>query len=172
MVFQPLPHGALVDAIESVSQAPVSHCGIVVQRGGQWMVLEAYGTVGYTPLPDWLRRGRKGNFFACRFKSEVQVDLPKFIAAAESYIGRAYDIRYAFGNVEIYCSELPYLAYKRVASKPLGQVKKLGEVNWKPNEAFIRAMEGGALPLERRMITPVDLSQAPELERVHGTEGY
>jgi len=46
ILFQPLPHGALVDAIEGVSVSIYSHCGIVERKGDQWYVLEAIGDVG------------------------------------------------------------------------------------------------------------------------------
>ena len=46
ILFQPLPHGALVDAIEGVSVSIYSHCGIVVRKDGAWFVLEAIGDVG------------------------------------------------------------------------------------------------------------------------------
>ncbi len=46
ILFQPLPHGALVDAIEGVSLSIYSHCGIVERKNGAGFVLEAIGDVG------------------------------------------------------------------------------------------------------------------------------
>lgn len=167
IIFQSLPHNPLVDSIEGVSQSPLSHCGVVVEKEGQWYVLEALGKVSYAPLDQWTRRGRKHQFLACRFKKSAHLDTAKFVAAAAAYTGRNYDFHYAFGNEEIYCSELPFLAYKDVTGKSLGQVRKLGEMNWRPHEKFIRSMENGALPLDREMITPVDLSKADDLDVVY-----
>jgi hypothetical protein len=51
VVFQSLPHGDLVDAIEGISQSPFSHCGVVVRGAdGGWRVIEAIGDVHETPL--------------------------------------------------------------------------------------------------------------------------
>ncbi len=36
ILFQPLPHGQLVDAIEGVSLSLYSHCGIVVRKNDEW----------------------------------------------------------------------------------------------------------------------------------------
>jgi hypothetical protein len=47
----------------------------------------------------------------------------------------------------------------------------LKELNWRPHEDFIRTLEGGGLPLDREIITPVDLSRAPELVKVHESGG-
>ena len=93
------------------------------------------------------------------------------MSAAESYTGRPYDFHYALDDDYIYCSELVYKGFKKVIGRGLGQTKQLGDLNWRPHEAFIRSMEDGALPLAREMITPVDLSRAPELQPVPGTGG-
>lgn len=36
ILFQPLPHSGLVDAIEGVSLSIYSHCGIVVRKNDEW----------------------------------------------------------------------------------------------------------------------------------------
>ena len=166
IVFQSLPHHELVDTIEGVSKSTLSHCGIVVEKDGGWYVLEALGKVGYAPLKKWTDRGRKRKYLVCRFKQTTQIDRLKFIEAAKLYLDRNYDFHYAFKNEEIYCSELAFLAYKDVTGKNLGVVRKLGDMNWQPHEKFIRSMENGELPLDREMITPVDLSKADDLEVV------
>jgi len=50
-------------------------------------------------------------------------------------------------------------------------MERLGDLNWKPFEAFIRSMEDGELPLDRQMITPVGLTRSPLVRRVfpHGS---
>lgn len=48
----------------------------------------------------------------------------------------------------------------------LGAIRKLGDLNWQPHERVIRQIEDGALPLERKMITPRSLSEAAELQEV------
>jgi hypothetical protein len=164
IVFQSLPHLPLVDAIESVSNSKLSHCGIVFRQEQDWWVLEALGEVIVTPLTEWTERGRERWFMVCRFRTTTNIDTLKFIAAAKIYLGRPYDYRYMFNNEAIYCSELAYLAFKDVTGDTLGRVMKLGDLNWRPNEDFIRSMEDGGLPLEREMITPVDLSRARELQ--------
>ncbi len=42
VVFQSLPHGDLVDAIEGITHSPYSHCGVVLRDAkGQWVVIES-----------------------------------------------------------------------------------------------------------------------------------
>lgn len=169
IVFQPLPHGALVDAIEGVSGSIYSHCGIVERMDGEWYVLEAIGPVQVTPLGEWIRRGRSGYFDAFRLDAELQPKTPAILAAARTYLGRPYDIHYSFDDERIYCSELIFKAVKSATGVSLGKVQRLGDLNWQPHEAFIRSIES-YVPKDREMITPQSLSEAPELTLVFSTD--
>lgn len=82
------------------------------------------------------------------------------------YLGRPYDIHYDFDDDRIYCSELIFKAVKSSTGIVLGRIERLGDLNWKPNEGFIRSIED-PIPLDRRLITPQALSEAKELTLVH-----
>lgn len=166
VIFQSFPHSPLTDVIESVSSSPYSHCGVVVVRGNDVFVCEAIGPVQDMPLEAWIQRGRNQAFAVYRLNDRYQSKVGAFVEAVESYSGRPYDIHYQFDEEKIYCSELVFKAFKRTTGEELGAVKKLGDLNWKPNEAFIRQIEGGQLPLDREMITPKDLSEARQLSEV------
>jgi len=164
VVFQSLPHGDLVDAIEGVSQSPFSHCGVVVRGAdGGWRVIEAIGDVHETPLNLWLLRGRGAGVAVFRWKPGALPDTAAFIAALRRYIGRPYDMRYRMDDEAIYCSELVYKGYRDVTGQLPGKTQQLGALNWQPHEDFIRMMEGNQLPLDREMITPRALSEATQL---------
>jgi len=47
VVFQSLPHGPVVWAIEGVTKSPYSHCGIVGSRDGRWIVYGISGRLGH-----------------------------------------------------------------------------------------------------------------------------
>lgn len=70
VLFQSLPHGDLVDAIEGVTKSEWSHCGILVKRDKHWFVAEAIGEVRYTPLYLWIVRGRRSRVEAYRITGE------------------------------------------------------------------------------------------------------
>ena len=172
ILFQSLPHGELVDAIEGVTQSPWSHCGVLTHDDGKWEVVEAIGEVRRTPLVFWIIRGRAGRFAAYRPtaaaalppKDQFQSALTK---ALETYMGRPYDYRYAPEDRDIYCSELVFKAYRDAFKVELGSWEELGTLNWKPFEPFIRSLEDGNLPLQRPMITPVGVTRSPLLKRVY-----
>lgn len=167
VLFQSLPHAPLVDAIEGCSRSPFSHCGIVVERDGRWLVLEALGEVRETPLWYFTVRGRGGGFAAYRFTAPLQERIPAVIAAARTFLGRPYDYRYDLDDAAIYCSELVYKANLLARGDRMGVLRRLGDLDWQPYEATISEIEEGPPPLDRLMITPRDLALAPQLEAVY-----
>lgn len=166
IVLQSLPHGPLVDAIEGVTRSEWSHCGILTKRDGNWQVAEAIGSVRYTPLYRWIIRGRAYRIEAYRPKVLHPGDEAKIEAGIQKLFGRRYDYRYAPDDQAIYCSELVYKVYDRELGIKMGQWEKLGDLAWKGHEQYVRDMEGGGLPLDREMITPVGLTRSSTLVRV------
>lgn len=167
IVFQSLEHNPLIDAIEGSTESPFSHCGIIHRSGAGWVVIEAIGPVKETDLNAWVRQGRGGRFAAYRLQERHQASIPAFIQAAQSYKGLPYDIHYDLDDGAIYCSELIFKAYRRATGEELGKVQTLGELKWQPYIKVIEYIEGGKVPLERKMITPRSLSEAGQLHVVH-----
>lgn len=167
ILFQSLPHAPLVDAIEGATDSPFSHCGVVARQGQDWVVIEAFRRVEVTPLSEFVFRGRHGGFAVYRLRAEYQEHVPEMLRHARAFVGRPYDARYRLDDERIYCSELIYKAYAQASGgAPLGRLTRLGDLNWQPYQRLIESQEGGAIPLERPMITPRDLAQAAELEPI------
>jgi hypothetical protein len=166
-IFESLIPIELVRTIEGTTNSEFSHVGIVKQKNdGSWVVVEAMDGVEETPLWQYIAQSRWDHFAVYRLRPEYRGFIPAFMKEIEKYYGRPYDYRYAMDDASIYCSELPYKAFKSVSGRELGALKTLGQLNWKPYESTIRKLDGGSLPLDRVMITPVDLSKAPELELI------
>ncbi|MEZ5941680.1 MAG: YiiX/YebB-like N1pC/P60 family cysteine hydrolase [Planctomycetaceae bacterium] len=166
VLFQSLPHAPLVNAIEGVSESPYSHCGIVTRQNGRWMVCEALHGVEMTPLREFIFRGRNQGFAVYRLKTEQQKHVPQTILAAQKFLGRPYDSRYRMDDEQIYCSELIYKAYGEASGERIGELVRMGDLNWRPFEETIQYYEGGPVPLDREMITPKNLANAEQLELV------
>jgi hypothetical protein len=166
ILFQSLPHMDLVDAIEGISLSEWSHCGVLVKHEGKWQVAEAIGEVRYTPLHVWLLRGRKCKVESYRVRQLPPAAYASINSGIKKLLGRSYDFSYAPDDTEIYCSELVYKVYHRELGVSVGSWERLGDLNWKPYEAFIRKMEDGGLPLDRLMVTPVSLTRSPLVSRI------
>ena len=166
IIFQSLPKNALIVAIEGATNSPYSHCGVVVNRNGEWYVNEAIGPVKDTSLYRWIRRGRRRKFAVYRLRSDYREYIPKFIEELDKYQGRPYDILYELDDEYIYCSELIYKAFRDSSDIELGKLVELGELDWEPFREIIEEIEGGKTPLDRLMITPRHLSEAKELHKI------
>ena len=106
ILFQSLPRGELVDAIEGVTRYPWSHCGILVKHEGEWQVAEALGAVKYTPLSSWVLQGRGFVVQSYRVRSLPAAYGPALDRGIKKLLGIGYDIQYAPDDTKIYCSEL------------------------------------------------------------------
>lgn len=169
IIFQSLPRNKLVDAIEGVTESDASHCGIVGWEKNKWVVYEAFrGGVQTTPLYSYLLRGRNYGYGVYRLKPEYQKYIPETLRCARTYMGKPYDIRYQMDDDRIYCSELIYKAYKTATNgDALGDLVMFGALNWQPYEGVITYFENGPVPLDREMITPINLAKARQLDKVY-----
>ena len=175
VVFQSLPHdGKLVDSIEGITHSPYSHCGVVLRNEkNQWVVIESIFDVHETPLFLWELRGRGGDFAAYRLDPKYVPLIPQFKRNLLAYLGRPYDYDYDMTQDQaVYCSDLAYLAFYQASGEKMGALEKLGDLDWKPYESFIKSEQEGRLPLDRTMITPASLARALQLHEVYRTAFY
>lgn len=166
MLIQSFPNSDLTRAIESCTNSVYSHCGVLEFRADRWFVIEAVGPVKETALQDWIKHGRGERFAVARLKDPYSFKIPELIKAATAYMGRPYDIHMSMDDERIYCSELLYKSFKDVFKEELGKIQKLGDLNWKPNERFIKSIENGSLPLDRLMITPLAILESDKVTKV------
>lgn len=166
VLFHSSPKNELSNAIEDATDSAYSHCGMVVLTPHGMGVIEAIGPVQVIPVEKWIARGRGKVCDVYRLKEQHREHVPAMILFASSMRGRPYDFRYRMDDEKIYCSELVWKDYRRAAKEHLGEPVALGSLKWGPHVALIKRLEGGPVPLERKMITPVDLSQAKQLENI------
>ncbi len=170
LIFQSPPHSALVDAIEGATESRYSHTGIVIQLKNKWIVREAFHDgVCDTPLQEFVNRGRDSNISVFRVKKQYEKYLPLFIEKSASYLGRPYDIHYLLDNEHLYCSELVYKSFKDVSGIELGKLQRFGDLKWGKYKAFIEKVEGGTIPTDRLVITPVAITRAKQLKQVYSS---
>ena len=155
----------LAPLIAGVTRSSYTHCGIVVVRRGSPWVLEAAGPVKYTPLQEWIGRGRGQAYSLYRLKNSTRV-VP-LVEAAQKYLGKPYDFRFALGGDEIYCSELVYRAALDGPHLRLARPQPLAELNWRPWESRIRELRQGDLPLQEPVISPIALTRSRNLVCVY-----
>ena len=144
--FPPLQDGDLVFQTSTSSQSsailiatadPYSHMGIVKNDGKAIKVVEAAGTVKETALQEWINRGLLKRVAVYRDPDLTQEQAKRILAAARELYGKPYDIFFSFNNDAIYCSELPYLAY-RAAGLSVGKIQKVSSLHF--DNFFVRKL--------------------------------
>lgn len=162
IVFQDLKT-ASSEAIKAATESPYSHCGIVKEQGGAFVVIEAVGPVREIALESWIEDGG-GRFSAFRLKEKA--DLQKAVDAAEQFLGLPYDNLYNWDDREFYCSELVYKAYRRGCGISLCDLKpvdaySLGLIDKETRDSLDPAF------LRRQVVAPADLARSPLLKLVY-----
>lgn len=116
-------------AISFATLSAFSHMGMIRNRNGEITVIEAAAKVGETPLQEWVERGLLQRVAIYRDKRLTPEQTRQIVSNTQKFYGKPYDVFFSFNNDAIYCSELPYLAYKAAGIK-IGEVQKVSELNF------------------------------------------
>jgi hypothetical protein len=169
--------------IQIATGSRYSHVGIVdVSRNGQIYIVEAIARVGRTPLASWIARGQGGRYAVFRLGGFGAGQKQAFVAAANRYLGRAYDMYFTSHNEELYCSELvDYAArdagfsighYQRLGSLKVSDPRVIGlmKSRWQ-GHPLCRGLGSFSecLPniLEDKLITPLSLTEDERLREIY-----
>jgi len=150
------------EAIIAATGSIYTHCGIVFQKDGKLMVLEAVQPVGTISLEDFKSRGKPGTFAARRLKSPLTPDAYRHAREwAEAQVGKNYDVRFQWGDDKLYCSELVWKTYHQ-AGVELCSVRRFRDYDLqKPSvRKIIDERFGGMerVPMDEKVIAPSDLA--------------
>ncbi len=170
-------------AILIATADPFTHMGIIKKTPKGYNVIEAGATVKETSLNQWISRGIRKRFAVYRYDGLTTQQATKILGNAKSFYGKRYDPFFSFKNNAIYCSELPYLAYKKAGIK-IGKIQKLSELNfdnalvkelikkrWKKHKectdkryTFEQCYKH---ILEQKLITPASIANDSQLTKIH-----
>lgn len=149
--------------IQIGTRSKITHCGIIVMRGGKPYVLETLKTLVLTPLDKFIARGEDGKYWIKRSKKEnIKIKYAK-------YLGKPYDLAFKFDNGRFYCSELVYDIYQKQLGIQLAeprQVKDYLILFTDRLPKLRRAMKRRGISKEQYAIAPVDIFNSEYLESV------
>ena len=149
--------------IQIGTRSKISHCGIIVMRGGKPYVLETLRTLVLTPLDKFIARGEEGKYWIKRSKKE------NIKIRYSNYLGKRYDLAFKFDNGRYYCSELVYDIYKKQLGIELAeprQVKDYLILFTDRLPKIKRAMKRRDISKKQYAIAPVDIFNSGHLESV------
>jgi hypothetical protein len=161
VVFTGSEHGQ-GEAIIAATGSKYTHCGIVFQREGKLMVLEAVQPVGVVSLEEFKSRSKPGSFLARRLKTPLApADYQIARVWAEAQIGKNYDGRFLWDDGNLYCSELVWKIYQR-AGVQLCAPRKFRDYDLEEPSVkkLIEQRFGGMerVPLDEKVVAPSDLA--------------
>lgn len=158
-------------AIQLATHSKYSHCGIVYQDNGKWLVFEAIQPVTATPLDNWIVRGENSAYTIKRLKDTTALTpqaFDKMRASAGKMAGKDYDLYFGWDDDRIYCSELVWKLYKDATGLEVGHLKHLSDFDL-TNPVVQQTMKkryGSNIPLNEQVIAPADIYDSELLETV------
>ncbi|MFV0474833.1 MAG: YiiX/YebB-like N1pC/P60 family cysteine hydrolase [Pikeienuella sp.] len=172
--------GAQAAAIRVATGSPYTHMGIVEVAEDGVFVVEAARTVGATPLREFIARGASGEYAVYRLPGLAPEEATAVLSAARNHFGQPYDIFFRLAPDAIYCSELPYYAFRSIG-RDLGAVQRLGALavsrpeareiflsRWRdhPDCAGIDQQACWNVIQSQEIVTPVSIAGDAALEQV------
>ena len=159
-------------AIRLATHSRYCHVGIVVNKDGKLMVLEAVQPVRYVEIEQWISNGEHGKYAQKRLKgndsllsNEVR---QKMHSIGDDWAGKNYDLNFDWDDKELYCSELVWKLYKNAAGIEVGHLKKFKDYDF--SNALVKRMlkkrYGNHIPMDETIIAPEDIYLSAKLETI------
>lgn len=149
--------------IQIGTRSMITHCGIVVMKGGKPYVLETLRTIVLTPFDKFIARGKDGRYWLKRSnKDNIKIKY-------NSYLGKPYDLAFKFDNGKFYCSELIYDIYIKQLGIELCKPKKVGDyliLGTDELPKIEKAMKKRGITKEQYAVAPVDIFNSEHLNGV------
>jgi uncharacterized protein YycO len=159
-------------AIQRATGSPYSHLGVVYIHDGRPQVFEAVEPVKLTPLAEWTARGAGGHFVVKRLSNADSVltedALARMLQVGQGFLGKHYDLTFAWSDDRLYCSELVWKVYQRALGVELGQPQPMGrfDVSDPVVQGKIWERFGGVLPPDEPVISPAAVFSSCQLTTV------
>jgi hypothetical protein len=156
-------------AIQLATHSEYSHMGIIYEKDGEFVVLEAVQPVKTTPIKEWMNRGRNGHYVVKRLKNADLVLAPETLAkmkqVGEQFLGKPYDIYFEWSDEKIYCSELVWKIYKHGANIEIGQLESLSDFDLTSEIVVTKMREryGDHIPMNEKVISPAEMFNSDKL---------
>lgn len=158
-------------AIQLATHSVYSHCGLLFHRNANdknWYVLEAVQPVKWTPLDNWIVRGKAKHLVIKRAVITIkQQDAIK--NEALKFLGKNYDYTFEWSDNKIYCSELVWKAYFNATGIKLGNLLPLSSFDLKNKQVskILKERYGDKIPYTENVISPNAIFTSDKLTTVY-----
>ncbi|WP_447921035.1 YiiX family permuted papain-like enzyme [Achromobacter aegrifaciens] len=158
-------------AIQQATHSPYSHMGMIVTRQGRPYVLEAAASVSYTPLEQWAAQGERGHYVVKRLRDDARLTpaaREQLAKAGAAFVGKPYDLVFAWSDDKIYCSELVWKVYQRTLGVEIGALAPLKRFDLSASAVRAKMQEryGRDIPWDEPIISPAAMFDSPLLRTI------
>jgi hypothetical protein len=154
---------AMAPLISRATHSPFTHVGLVEVTTEGAFVIEAVQPVQRVRLEVWRARGVKGRILVRRWPGLTDAQAQAMFTRAREFLGRPYDVRFAWDDGAIYCSELVAKAYA-AAQLQVGRLERLDALALgEPEKARARQL---GVDLSQQVLTPQSLAEDAALVTV------
>jgi len=171
MIFQTSQSGQSL-AVQYATHSKYTHCGLLFNDHGKWMVYEAVQPVKKTPFNDWIAMGDSNYYVVRRLIKADSIMTPdvvtKMRTSCNTRMGKNYDLYFGWNDSLIYCSELVWKAYNESTGLEVGHPKPMKEYDL-THPLVLKTMTqryGTKIPYEEPMISPGDIFDSELLTTV------
>ena len=150
-----------------------THCGIVFHIGDKAYVYEAVDPVRYTPLKDWVARGKDGVYCAKRLKSPLSASsIEKMKTVGAKYKGKHYDTLFPWSDNRMYCSELIWKIYFEGAGIEVCKPNHFSDysISLPRVKKLIKERYGDKFDPSEQIVSPQAIFKSKLLKEVHYSE--
>jgi len=171
LVFQTSTSGQS-KAISLATGSPWTHVGVIFVQEGRPMVFEAVQPVRTTPLDRWIRRGVGNRYVVKRLRdpSPLRSSFTRksMWAWASRQAGKRYDLKFAWSDDKMYCSELVWKLYKEVLGIELAPLQTVASFSLGSPavKQQLRKRWPDGIPAKEPLIAPAGLFDSPLLVEV------
>jgi hypothetical protein len=159
-------------AIKIVTKSHNTHIGVIFRNNNQWVVLEAFDQVKFTPLKEFIARSVNKHFTIKRLSASDKLinseTLKKVKETIALMMGKKYDYSFQWSDSKIYCSELVWKVFKNSLNIEIGKLAKVKDLDLsdKRIKILIKKRYKGKIPYEETVITPEQIFCAENLSTV------
>ena len=150
-----------------------THCGIVFHMGDKAYVYEAVEPVKYTPLKEWIARGKDGVYCAKRLKRPLSSEaLEKMKTVGAGFRGKHYDTLFQWSDGKMYCSELVWKIYSVGAGIELCKPDRFSDypISLPRVKKLIKERYGDQFDPSEQIVSPQSLFKSTLLKEVRYAE--
>jgi hypothetical protein len=163
VIFQSSNSGQSL-AIKLATKSVYTHCGMLFERNGKWMVLEAVEPVCWTPFETWIKRGDNDAYLVKRLKNAdsllTKETISSMIEHGNTWEGLHYDVYFGWDDERMYCSELVWKIYYRTLQLEVGRLQQLSDFDLSHPEVqkIVKQRYGEDIPWNETVISPGEIA--------------